>query len=106
VNTVVNRENLMDLIECIEENTDFLSMIFSTHIQIDELRVALEERLYGIKRSLECVFDPELDAMKRQARLLYQKWLALKNGDEAAASKMYMEYLMMQCKIKIRQIPF
>jgi len=106
LNTVVNREDLMDLVECVERSTDFLFMAFGMHIQNDELRSALEERLYGIKWHLKRVFYPELDVMKKQARLLYQKWLALKKSDEKAASQVYLEYLKVQCKIKLHEIPF
>jgi len=106
MNTVVNRENLMDLAECVERSTDFLFMAVGMHIQNDELRFALEERLHEIKWHMKRVFDPELDAMKKQARLLYQKWLSLKKSDEKTASQVYLEYLKVQCKIELHEIPF
>ncbi len=101
LNTVVNRENLEELFECVQRNTDYLSMAFLMHIHDSEMKDACEHKLFEIKWFLNRVYDPQLAALKRQARLHYQKWLSLKNTDEKTAAQVYLEYLKLQCKIKL-----
>lgn len=105
MNTVVNREHLEELIECVQRNTDYLSMAFLMHIQNAEMRDACEHKLFEIKWFLDRVYDPQLAALKRQARMYYQKWLSLKDTDEKTAAHVYLEYLKLQCKIKLQDIP-
>ena len=105
MNKVVNQEYLAELAECIERNTDYLSMAFLMHIHDSKLKDVMEGKLYEMKWYLKRLYDPELYALKKQSRMYYQKWLVLKDSDEKTASHVYIEYLKIQCKIKLMDIP-
>lgn len=105
LNTVVNREDLEDLVECVQRNTDYLFMAFLMHIHDAEMKDACKQKLLEIKWYLDRVYDPQLAALKRQARMYYQKWLSLKDTDEKTAAQVYREYLKLQCKIKLQDTP-
>ncbi len=105
MNKVVNQEYLTDLADCIERNTDYLSMAILMHIHDSKLKDAMEEKLFEMKWYLKQLYDPELDTLKKQARMYYKKWLALKDSDEKTAAHVYIEYLKTQCKIKLMDIP-
>jgi hypothetical protein len=66
----------------------------------------IEGKLNDILYLLNRVYDPELLNLKRQARLYYQKWLALKDKEPQTAHAVYVEYLQMKAQINTIECPF
>ena len=44
--------------------------------------------------------------LKSQPKKHYRKWLTIKDIDKNTANAVYMEYLMLECKINDIEIPF
>lgn len=106
MNIMINKEHLDNLHECIEKNIDFASTAITMHLRNAKVAAVLEEKFREILYYLNQAYNPELVALKRQARLYYQKWLSLKDSDKSTANAVYIEYLALKCKIDEIEIPF
>jgi len=106
MNILVNKESMDDLARCAEQNIGFLSTAIAGHISDDELSAVMEGKLQEILYYLKQAYNPELVELKRQARIYYQRWLALKNKEKSTANAVYLEYLQLKCKIDQMEIPF
>ena len=105
MNIMVNKEHLDNLHECIEKNISFASAAVTMYLHNDEVVTVLVEKFREIQYYLNRVYNPELVALKRQARLYYQKWLSLKDTDKSTADAVYIEYLVLKCKFDDMEIP-
>lgn len=106
MNILVNKESMDDLARYVEQNIDFLSTAISVHISDDELSAVMEGKLQEILYYLRQVYNPELVELKRQARIYYQRWLALKNTEKSTANAVYLEYLQLRSRIDQMEIPY
>lgn len=106
MNILVNKEHLDNLHECIQKNIDFASTAINMHLHNNKVTAVLEEKFREILYYLNQAYNPELVELKRQARIYYQKWLSLKDTDKSTANAVYLEYMVLKCKIDDIEIPF
>lgn len=106
MNILVNKEHLDNLHECIEKNIDFASTAINMHMYNNKVTAVLEEKFREILYYLNQAYNPELLELKRQAKIYYQKWLSLKDTDKNTANAVYLEYMVLKCKIDDIEIPF
>ena len=105
LNMMVNKEDLEDLYQCTVKHTSLISSVVCQNIRNDELVGFIESKLNDILYLLNKVYNPELLNLKQQARLYYQKWLALKDKEPKTANAVYMEYLQMKAQINTIEFP-
>ncbi len=103
---MLNKEDMDDLHGCIEKNIEFTTSIIHHYVHNDELAAVIEEKFGEILYYLNKAYNPELVELKRQSRIYYQKWLALKDKDKSTSNAVYLEYMKLKCKIIEMEIPF
>jgi|JFJP01.1.fsa_nt_gi hypothetical protein len=105
LNMMVNKDDLEDLYQCTVKHTSLISTVVCQNIRNDELVGFIEGKLNDILYLLNKVYNPDLLNLKQQARLYYQKWLALKDKEPKTANAVYMEYLQMKAQINTIEFP-
>lgn len=100
MNILVNKEHLDNLHEIIQRNIDFASTAINMYVHTEEIAAVLEEKFREILYYLNQTYNPELVELKRQSRIYYQKWLSLKDTDKSTANAVYLQYMLLKCKIE------
>ena len=103
---MVNKDDMEELYRCTVEHTSMISTLVCQNIRNDELVGFIEGKLNDILYMLNRVYNPELLNLKQQARLHYQKWLALKDKEPYTANAVYIEYLQVKAQIDRIEFPF
>ena len=106
LNLMVNKDDMEDLYRCTVKHTSLISTVVCQHLRNDELVGFIEGKLNDILYLLNRVYNPELLNLKQQARLYYQKWLALKDKEPQTAHAVYVEYLQVKAQINTIECPF
>ena len=106
MNMMVNKDDMEELYRCTGEHVSIISTVICQHIRNDELIGFIDGKLNDILFLLNRVYNPELLNLKQQARLYYQKWLALKDKEPQTANSVYIEYLQMKAQINTIEFPF